>query len=464
MPHEIGALAAELLREPVKVSVTPAAKTADRVDQQVIFVEQVKKRAMLVELFSNPDLTRTLVFTRTKRGADRVARHLETAGIAVAAIHGNKSQAQREMALWGFKSAKIRALIATDVAARGIDIDAVSHVINYEIPNIPESYVHRIGRTARAGAEGIAISLVDAEERDYLRDIERLTRQTIPSVDRRGDATLIAPVEPRGSTDDSGTHGDHRRGARTNHGRGDRREGHREERSSRAGHNGHARRADHSHADIAHGDRAQAERHHADRAQGDRPHTERPHSDRPNGDRTYGDRVHSARLGRPRPGASRPGEPPRHRDHADQRERPMDVGNRDHREVRGPRADQRDSRDHRREGPSHDGPRHEGHADRGPRRDRWDPMAKSAPQHVKDRPAGISDRPRPARQDRPERSEGPGLANVRFLNEGGSGDKRPHRKGPRPSDDRRNGASGRSDRPSHGGAKHQGTTPRQRTV
>jgi ATP-dependent RNA helicase RhlE len=150
-----------------------------------------------VELFANPDLTRTIVFTRTKRGADRVARHLESAGLPVAAIHGNKSQAQRDQALRGFKAGRLRALIATDIAARGIDIDAVSHVINYEIPNVPESYVHRIGRTARAGAEGTAISLVDNEERAYLRDIERLTRQQIPASDRRNDATLVAPAESR---------------------------------------------------------------------------------------------------------------------------------------------------------------------------------------------------------------------------------------------------------------------------
>jgi len=197
MPHEIGALAAELLRDPVKVSVTPVAKTADRVEQKIIYIEQPKKRALLAELFADEAMSRTLVFTRTKRGADRVARHLESVGIKCAAIHGNKSQGQREQALAAFKASKIRALIATDIAARGIDIDSVSHVINFELPNIPESYVHRIGRTARAGAEGIAISLVDGEERDYLRDIEKLTRQTIPTLDRRGDASLIVPAEDR---------------------------------------------------------------------------------------------------------------------------------------------------------------------------------------------------------------------------------------------------------------------------
>jgi ATP-dependent RNA helicase RhlE len=135
----------------------------------VLHIESHNKRALLVELFGDPQMTRALVFTRTKRGADKVARHLEAAGIHVAAIHGNKSQSQREHALAAFRAAKIRALVATDIAARGIDVDQVSHVVNFELPDVPESYVHRIGRTARAGAAGIAISLCDAEERDLLR-------------------------------------------------------------------------------------------------------------------------------------------------------------------------------------------------------------------------------------------------------------------------------------------------------
>ena len=190
MPAEIGKLASEMLRDPVKVSVAPAATTVERVTQKVIHVEHARKRALLVELLADPDLSRALVFTRTKRGADRVARHLEDAGIGVAAIHGNKSQRQREEALERFRDSRIRVLVATDIAARGIDIDAVSHVVNYELPDVPESYVHRIGRTARAGASGNAISLVDIEERTQLRDIERVTRQSIPAEDRRNDSSL----------------------------------------------------------------------------------------------------------------------------------------------------------------------------------------------------------------------------------------------------------------------------------
>ncbi len=196
MPKAIKALAGELLTDPAEVAVTPVASTAERVSQQVILVESAGKRAVLAELFADPALARTLVFTRTKHGADKVTRHLEAAGIAAAAIHGNKNQNQRERALAAFKEGRVRALVATDIAARGIDVDAVTHVVNYELPNVPESYVHRIGRTARAGAEGIAISLCDHEERAYLRDIERLIRQSIPVVDRRSAPAMAGPAQP----------------------------------------------------------------------------------------------------------------------------------------------------------------------------------------------------------------------------------------------------------------------------
>jgi len=168
--------------------VTPAAKTADRVEQSVLFVEAAKKRDLLVELFDDAELTRVLVFTRTKHGADRVTRTLDEAGINAAAIHGNKSQGQRERALAAFRGGETRVLVATDIAARGIDIDGVSHVVNFELPQVAEAYVHRIGRTARAGKAGQAISLCDHEERDLLRAIERLTRLTLFKTDRRGAA------------------------------------------------------------------------------------------------------------------------------------------------------------------------------------------------------------------------------------------------------------------------------------
>jgi ATP-dependent RNA helicase RhlE len=196
MPPEIGKLAAEMLRDPIRVSVSPAAATVDTVTQRVMHVERHNKPALLVELLGDKSMSRTLVFTRTKRGADRVAHHLDAAGICVASIHGNKSQSQREQALAAFRASRIRVLVATDIAARGIDVDLVTHVVNYELPDVPESYVHRIGRTARAGAQGIAISLCDADEREQLRAIERLTRQSIPAEHRGGGKAARLPDRP----------------------------------------------------------------------------------------------------------------------------------------------------------------------------------------------------------------------------------------------------------------------------
>ena len=194
MPRTIAGLADELLHEPQSVAVTPVASTVETVKQRVIFVETARKRALLADILRREDMERVLVFTRTKHGADRVVKHLESADIGACAIHGNKNQAQRERALASFKSGQSRVLIATDIAARGIDIDAVSHVVNFDLPHIPESYVHRIGRTARAGAAGVAISFCDAEERSLLRDIEKLIRQELPASGSLG--TGITPSSP----------------------------------------------------------------------------------------------------------------------------------------------------------------------------------------------------------------------------------------------------------------------------
>jgi ATP-dependent RNA helicase RhlE len=180
MPRTIAELADRFLSDPVKVSVAPVATTAERVEQRVAFVPQGDKQALLTISLRDPAIGRALVFTRTKHGADRVVRHLSAAGINAAAIHGNKSQPQRERALAAFRSGECRVLVATDIAARGIDVDGVSHVFNFELPNVPEQYVHRIGRTARAGATGIAISFCADDERPFLRDIEKLTRQKVP--------------------------------------------------------------------------------------------------------------------------------------------------------------------------------------------------------------------------------------------------------------------------------------------
>ncbi|WP_428151909.1 DEAD/DEAH box helicase [Brevundimonas sp.] len=190
MPSEIGKLAGELLKEPVKVQVTPQSTTVERINQSVIHVEQGRKRALLTEMFADDNFTRCLVFTKTKHGADKVAAYLEAGGVQAGAIHGNKSQPQRERTLAAFKAGKLRVLVATDIAARGIDVDGVSHVVNFELPFVPEAYVHRIGRTARAGADGSAISFVAGDEMKLLKDIEKVTRQKIPATDRRNDKSL----------------------------------------------------------------------------------------------------------------------------------------------------------------------------------------------------------------------------------------------------------------------------------
>ena len=185
MPDDVTRLSREILVNPVRVEVTPTATTVDRVEQRVYFINAGDKRSLLVQLLQDPAFARVMVFTRTKHGANRVAEQLANAGIGADAIHGNKSQGARQRALEQFRSGRARVLVATDIAARGIDVDGVSHVINFEIPNMPDSYVHRIGRTARAGATGIALSFCDGSERGYLRDIERLTRTKLTVVEHK---------------------------------------------------------------------------------------------------------------------------------------------------------------------------------------------------------------------------------------------------------------------------------------
>jgi len=183
MPDEIQKLANTILSSPTKVEVTPVSSTAETINQSIYFVDKPDKKKLLIHLLEDKAIETALVFTRTKHGADRIVKDLGFAGIKAAAIHGNKSQNARQRALTDFKDRKIRVLVATDIAARGIDIDQLSHVFNYELPNIPESYVHRIGRTGRAGANGIAISFCDAEENEYLLDIQKLIKITLPIVD-----------------------------------------------------------------------------------------------------------------------------------------------------------------------------------------------------------------------------------------------------------------------------------------
>lgn len=180
MPSEIVKLADTILKNPAKVEVTPVSSTADTINQSVFYVSKPDKKKLLIHILKEKSIRSALVFTRTKHGADKVAKDLQKSGISAEAIHGNKSQNARQRALNNFKSGETRVLVATDIAARGIDVEDLSHVINYELPNIPETYVHRIGRTGRAGADGIALSFCDHEEAPYLKDIQKLISRAVP--------------------------------------------------------------------------------------------------------------------------------------------------------------------------------------------------------------------------------------------------------------------------------------------
>lgn len=194
MPPPIVELTKKLLVNPVKIEVAPSATTAEKIDQKVYHVETKKKKSLLIHVLNEKSIKSALVFTRTKHKANKVAKFMNAAGVRAEAIHGNKSQNARQLALKNFKNKKTRVLVATDIAARGIDIDELSHVINYEIPNIPETYVHRIGRTARAGASGIALSFCDEEEAAYIRDVEKLIKQSIPVISEHPYKTTFAPI------------------------------------------------------------------------------------------------------------------------------------------------------------------------------------------------------------------------------------------------------------------------------
>jgi ATP-dependent RNA helicase RhlE len=217
LPAEVRQLADSMLRDPLEVQVTPQATSAETVTQSVVFVPRKEKRARLVQLLTERPMQRVIVFTRTKHGADKLHRDLDKAGINAAAIHGNKTQGQRERALAAFKSPRPPVLIATDIAARGIDVDHVSHVVNYELPHEPETYVHRIGRTGRAGQSGEAVSFCDAEEQPRLKAIERLMRRSI-SRENEPLAGSDAQDEPRPARRTSG--GSPRGARRSDRGRG----------------------------------------------------------------------------------------------------------------------------------------------------------------------------------------------------------------------------------------------------
>ena len=197
MPVEIAKLAADLLNNPVRVEVAPVASTAERVNQRILHIETGRKRGLLAQLLRGEGVGRTLVFARTKHGADRVVKQLEQDGLAANAIHGNKSQGQRERALYEFRDGRAPILVATDIAARGIDVEGITHVVQYDLPDTPESYVHRIGRTARAGASGEAVAMCAPDELEKLWAVEKLIRNDIPAEDLRHDQS-VSLVKPTG--------------------------------------------------------------------------------------------------------------------------------------------------------------------------------------------------------------------------------------------------------------------------
>ncbi|WP_083918655.1 DEAD/DEAH box helicase [Woodsholea maritima] len=333
MPKQIRALADEFLKNPECVEVAPQSKPIERIDQSVWFMERAEKQEKLHELLSARDMERGIVFTRTKRGADKVCEKLESQGFDVAAIHGDKSQPQRSRALRAFREGKLKVLVATDIAARGIDIDGVSHVFNFELPNVPEAYVHRIGRTARAGASGIAVSFCDASERSYLYEIERLTKtrlrfaaqdeageeltdpRDLPHFGREGSpssrrGTAHRPRNKRPPVQ-RGLHKPHPRDGGQGEERGERKFNDRPRRDNDAGGERRFNRDDKPRGDRPYGDRprrdndAGGERrfNRDDKPRGDRPYGDRPRrdneaggerrfnrDDKPRGDRPYGDR------------------------------------------------------------------------------------------------------------------------------------------------------------------------------
>ncbi|MBK7112336.1 MAG: DEAD/DEAH box helicase [Flavobacteriales bacterium] len=245
MPPEIAKLANSILTNPLKVEVAPQSTTAETIDQHMYFVDRTDKNKLLLHLMEGDTIREALIFTRTKHGANKVAKILVQAGIGAEAIHGNKSQTARQNALKNFKDGKIRALVATDIAARGIDIDGLTHVINFDIPNIPETYVHRIGRTGRAGADGRALSFCDHEEKAFLRDIIRLIKRDIPVVaehefvmvggPKKAIPEVREPRQPRGPGRGQGQRGGGQRNAPRAAGEGNRPSGERRSNGNRGG-------------------------------------------------------------------------------------------------------------------------------------------------------------------------------------------------------------------------------------
>ncbi len=299
MPKAIAELGNRFLDNPLRVEVAPQSTTAERVEQYLTKVDQKEKHALLVHYIQNNDVERALVFTRTKHGADRVVRHLQGSGIEARAIHGNKSQGQRTAALQGFKHGEVKILVATDIAARGIDVPGVSHVFNFEIPNLPEQYVHRIGRTARAGADGIAISYVaPGDERAYMKDIERLTDvRCIPMPLPENFRDFVAKMPPPAKKKNDGgggrgrPGGGDRKGSGRSGGRGKPGGGRGKPSGNRSGGN----RDSEGSSERSSGDKPRRPNKPSGGKAGAKPNANRPNGPRPNGGRPSSKRTGSYR-------------------------------------------------------------------------------------------------------------------------------------------------------------------------
>jgi superfamily II DNA/RNA helicase len=294
MPSDIAELARHMLKDPAKVAVTPQATTVERIAQRIIHLDRGAKPKVLSDLLRQEKIDRVLVFTRTKHGADKVVRGLEKDGIAADAIHGNKSQNQRTRALKDFRDGRIKTLVATDIAARGIDVDGVSHVINFDLPNVPESYVHRIGRTARAGAEGIAISLCSHDELPYLRDIEKLIRMAIPATGSTAQGKPAQHRPPQQSRNGHDRNAQNRNGEGRNHNGGNRSQ--------------NGQRRDRGGEHQAQGEGQGRNRRNGQKHHGNKPHGANPDGNRPNnGQKPHQGQSHPQHNG----GSSTPGATPR---------------------------------------------------------------------------------------------------------------------------------------------------------
>ena len=310
MPGDISKLASEILKNPEKVEIAPQGRTIEKIDQRVYFVPAAAKRALLSHLLNDETLERVIVFTRTKRGANRVAEALEDRGVRSEAIHGNKSQNARQKALDNFSRGRARVLVATDLASRGIDVTGVTHVINYELPADAESYVHRIGRTARAGASGVALSFCDGSERGQLKSIERLTNQRIAVVQTPANEDMPAapPLRPKAERDarDEGERREHRgNGHGPKHANGNGRGG-------RGGHRPFGERSRAERPSAAPAEHQWSRGDYREAPQGERTHDDRPRTGPTQGERPYGARPHANRPYTPRPQGDRPfGGPPR---------------------------------------------------------------------------------------------------------------------------------------------------------